>query len=143
MESRSRREAESCRRAELLLLPRRACRRAILFIFVVATSLPVAVAMGLSPSQLLLRKEGRKNEFERHKLQALNQRQKLVKAGSNMMVMSLLLIGSSITSRAYWVLSSSLISRRVLSKWRTQFLTIIYLKMKSPGDPCERLDLMK
>ncbi|XP_020965193.1 uncharacterized protein LOC107613441 isoform X3 [Arachis ipaensis] len=141
MESRSRREAESCRRAELLLLPRRACRRAILFIFVVATSLPVAVAMGLSPSQLLLRKEGRKNEFERHKLQALNQRQKL--AGSNMMVMSLLLIGSSITSRAYWVLSSSLISRRVLSKWRTQFLTIIYLKMKSPGDPCERLDLMK
>ncbi|XLU27585.1 hypothetical protein S245_063651, partial [Arachis hypogaea] len=29
-----------------------------------------------------LRKEGRKNEFERHKLQALNQRQKLVKVPS-------------------------------------------------------------
>ncbi|XLT32382.1 hypothetical protein HN873_063674, partial [Arachis hypogaea] len=27
---------------------------------------------------LQLREEGRKNEFERHKLQALNQRQKLV-----------------------------------------------------------------
>ncbi|QHN92409.1 Kinesin-like protein [Arachis hypogaea] len=64
----------------LLLLPCRACRRANLFIFVVATSFPVTIAM--SPSPLLLRKEGRKNEFERHKLQELNQRQKLVKVPS-------------------------------------------------------------